>query len=133
MKLLSVIVVVPDPIFCTGQAPERSGSAMGVVLRLLKDLLRAWNAVRRWVLNCSLNEFGIPLKLGWLINVCSNHTNSNTRTHISNIWERHYRTNFAFTRELRTDEFLGAHEFFFFFVLIFYTLRKTWRLNYTKI
>jgi len=117
MKLLSIIVVVPDLIFCTGQAPERSGSTMGVVLRLLKDILRVCAALRRGDLNCCLNEFGVPLKLGGLTNVCSYHTNRNTRMRISNIWERHYRTNFAFKRELRTDEFLGKYEIFFLFCL----------------
>jgi len=29
MKLLSIIVVVPDLIFCTGQTPEWSGGTMG--------------------------------------------------------------------------------------------------------
>jgi len=97
----------------------------GVVLRLLKDLLRTCDAVRRGVLNCSFNEFGLPLKLSGLSKMCSNHTNSNIRRRISNIWERHYRTNFALKRELRTDKFVEKHEFFFFFVLIFYMLRKT--------
>lgn len=87
------------------------------MLRLLKDFLRACDAVRRGVLNCSLNEFGIPLKLGGLTRMSSDLTNSNIRRQISNIWERHYRTNLAFTRELRTDEFLGKDEFFFLFCL----------------
>ena len=77
--------MVPDLILCTGQAPERSGSAMWVVLRLFKDLLRACAALRRGVLNCCLNEFGIPLKLDGLTDVCSNRTNRNTSTRISNI------------------------------------------------
>jgi hypothetical protein len=88
----------------------------GVVLRLLKDLLRTCDAVRRGVLNCSFDEFGVPLKLSGLSKMCSYHTNSNIRRQISSVWERHYRTDFAFKRELRTEEFVGEHYFFSFFV-----------------
>jgi len=55
---------------------------MGVVLRLLKDLLRTCDAVRRGVLNSRLTEIGITLKLSGLTKMCSNHTNSNTRRQI---------------------------------------------------
>jgi sorting nexin-29 len=63
-----------DQIFYIQQVLEKKSEYNGIVHQLFTDFKKAYNSVRREVLHNTLTEFGIPRKLGGLIQMCLNET-----------------------------------------------------------
>jgi len=65
-----------DQIFCIHQTLKKELEYNGTVHQLFIDSEKAYDSVRREVLCNILTEFGIPMKLVWLIKMCLNETYS---------------------------------------------------------
>jgi hypothetical protein len=65
-----------DNIFRIGQIPDNKCEYNKAVHQLYKDFKTAYDSVRRGVLYNILFEFGIPMKLVWVINMCLTETYS---------------------------------------------------------
>jgi sorting nexin-29 len=61
-----------DQIFCISQMLEKKWEYNGTVYQLFVDFKKAYDSVRRKVLYNILIEFGVPMKLVRLINICLN-------------------------------------------------------------
>ena len=69
-----------DHIFCISQILEKKWEYNEAVHQLFIDLKKAYDSVRREVLNNILIEFGIPMKLVRLIKMCLTETYSRVQT-----------------------------------------------------
>ena len=63
-----------DQIFCIRQILEKKWEYDGTIHQLFIDFKKAYDSVRREVLNNILTEFGIPKKLVRLIKMCLSET-----------------------------------------------------------
>ena len=63
-----------DHIFCIRHILEKKCEYNEAVHRLFIDFKKTHDSVRREVLYNILIEFGIPIKLEWLIKICLNET-----------------------------------------------------------
>jgi hypothetical protein len=65
-----------DQMFCICQTLQNTWEYSGTIHQLFTDVMKANGSVRREVLYSILAEFGLPLKLHGLIEMCLNETYS---------------------------------------------------------